>query len=245
MIKERHQNPVVNDTIRLRLFTFNSNNPQNILSIPEIDIYRIDKNTITDTNPDGLVLIQQFPAPAVVQDNTGSYYFDLPIPAPTYVIGNYADVWQTVFEAQTPANLVGNKFSIYPRLWFTDTLPIVYDFNFCFSPNRIVQGSKKYLVIEIIPTVPRVNELERYYENLAIAAQLSISIAKKCDPCLPQEQDLRTIIDNDPVVIREKVFGYYQLDTSTLDGGLYDVWFTLNLGGNTYVSERSQLQILC
>jgi hypothetical protein len=242
---QRYQNPAVNDTVRLRLLTFNSNLPQNLQTINTVSIYFFDPYSKTPDNPDGALLVQTVPGTSVVNDAPGSYYLDLPLPGPQYVIGKYKDVWNVVFEPNAPAVDVTKYFEIYPSLWYTSDIPIVYDFNFCFQPARIVQGSKKWLIIEIIPNVPRASDLYSYYTNLAISSNLYITIAKKCDPCLPQEQDLRIIIDQAPVEQREKVFGYYWLDTSEMDGGLHDVWFTLNFGGNTYVSERQQLLIWC
>jgi hypothetical protein len=243
-LRQRYQNPAVNDTVRLRFFTFNSNLPESVYSIEKVDIYHKDKTLVSDTNPQGLRLIETVTT-GIVNDAAGSYYLDLSIPKNQYVIGEYVDEWSVVFEEDTDAVPVGNLFTIYPRLWYTTTSPVVYDFQMHFQPNRIVQGSKKWITIEIIPNVPRVSELERYYNNLAIAADLTLTIAKKCDPCLPQEQDLRIVVEDAAVEQREKCFGYYWLDTSDMDGGLYDIWFTLKIGGNTYVSERQQLLIAC
>lgn len=244
-LKQRYQNPTVNDTIRLRLLAFASNLPANFYSFDNVQIYYLDPNAKTTENPDGRTLWQTIDPLNIVNDAEGSYYIDLSVPNPQFVIGNYLDVWNTVYEFGGETVAITNEFSVFPRLWYTTTIPVVYDFQFAFSPNRIIQGSKKWLTIEIIPQVPRASDLERYYQNLAISSDITISIAKKCDPCLPQEQDLRIIVENAPVEQREKVFCYYFLDTSEMSEGLYDVWFTLNIGGNTYVSERQQLLILC
>lgn len=244
-LRQRYQNPTTGDTVRLRLMTFNSNLPTNVSSFENVEIYYKDPNEVTTTNPDGRTLWKTIDASEVVNDAPGSYYVDLDLPSPQWVVGEYADVWNAVFEAGASAVGIENKFNIYPALWYTTTIPVVYDFQFAFQPNRIVQGSKKWLTIEIIPQVPTVSDLERYYTNLAISADVTISIAKKCNPCLPQEQDLRIVVEDAPVEQREKVFCYYWLDTSEMDGGLYDVWFTLKIGGNTYVSERQQLLIAC
>ncbi len=244
-LRQRYQNPTVNDTIRLRLLTFNSNLPQNLNSIDEINIYYFDQFSVTADNPTGKILVDTVPGTSVVNDAPGSYYLDLDLPGPKYVIGRYSDEWSVVFEQNAPLATVAKNFEIFPSLWYTSDIPIVYDFSFCFQPNRLVQGSKKWLIIEIKPDVPKASDLESYYTNLAISSEIKISIARKCDPCLPQEKDLRIVVDEETVEQREKVFGYYWLDTSEMDGGLYDVWFTLEFGGNTYVSERQQLLIWC
>lgn len=244
-LRQRYQNPAVNDTVRLRVFTFNSNLPQNINVVREINIYYFDQFSITAENPQGKILIQTVAGTNVVNDAPGSYYLDLSIPSPQYVIGNYSDEWTVQFEPNANDAVIKKQFQIFPSLWYTSEIPIVYDFSFAFQPNRLVQGSKKWLIIEIRPNVARASDLESYYYNLAISSNLTITIASKCNPCLPQEQDLRVIVDGAAVEQREKVFGYYFLDTSEMAGGLYDVWFTLEFGGSTYVSERQQLLIWC
>lgn len=244
-LRQRYQNPTLGDTVRLRLLTFNSNLPTNFDSFESVEVFYLDPNEKTEENPTGRTLWETIDPSEIVNDAPGSYYVDLAVPSPQWVIGEYVDVWNSVFEPGVEAFPIENQFTIYPRLWYTTTIPVVYDFQFAFSPNRIVQGSKKWITIEIIPQVPRANDLERYYTNLAIAADITISIAKTCDPCLPQEQDLRLVVENAAVEQREKVFCYYWLDTSEMEGGLYDVWFTLLIGGNTYVSERQQLLLVC
>jgi hypothetical protein len=74
---------------------------------------------------------------------------------------------------------------------------------------------------------------------------LKISIELNCGDCLPKEKDLRTIVDEELVDYREKRHGYFQLDTEALDMdcGIYDVWFTLEIGGNKYISDRMHIQI--
>lgn len=247
VLRQRYQNPTVGDTIRLRLMTFNSNLPTNLDSFEKVEIYYLDPDPDerTAANPDGRTLWATIDPANIVNDAPGSYYVDLDLPGPQFVVGNYLDVWSAVFDANDPVVKLENQFTVYPKLWYTTTIPVVYDFNFAFQPNRIVQGSQKWITIEIIPQVPRASDLERYYTNLAISSDMTISIAKKCNPCLPQEQDLRLVVENAPVEQREKVFCYYWLDTTEMDGGLYDVWFTLKVGGNTYVSERQQLLIVC
>ena len=85
--------------------------------------------------------------------------------------------------------------------------------------------------------------MQRYYENLAILGDLKISIEQRTGECLPKEIDLRMIVENAPMNYREKLYGYYLVDTTELDIGIYDVWYELNIGTNTYISDRQSLQI--
>jgi hypothetical protein len=96
-----------------------------------------------------------------------------------------------------------------------------------------------------LPNVPTAGDLRAYYENIAIVSDLSISIEQNCGECIPAEQDLRLIVDNESVDYREKRHGYYKLDTEALEMGcgIYDVWFTLEFGGNKYISDRMHIQI--
>jgi hypothetical protein len=49
------------------------------------------------------------------------------------------------------------------------------------------------------------------------------------------------------VTVRDKVFGFYKLDTTEdgldLDCGVYDVWFTLSYAGSVEISPKMQFQI--
>lgn len=244
-LKERFQNPTVGDTVRLRLFTYNSNNLANVNSIQKIDIYYLDPVLRAVDNPDGRRLVESLSNTGIVSEDVGVNYIDLNLPTPQYVIGNYLDIWSFFIDdgLSGPPLTVENRFQIYPELWYTTPIPVVYDFNFYFQPNKLRQGSKQYLRIEIIPNVPRASELQDYYTNLAIAANLSISIERQCGNCLPEEEDLRLEVDQEPISFREKRFAYYQFDTSELDCGVYNVWFTMEFGGNTYISDKMPLMI--
>ena len=74
-------------------------------------------------------------------------------------------------------------------------------------------------------------------------SDLKISIEQACGNCLSDEQDLRLIVDKELVQSREKRYGYYKLDTTEMDCGIYNVWFQLEFGGNVYISDKMQLQI--
>jgi hypothetical protein len=243
-LKERLQNPTCNDTIRLRLFSYNSNNRANLQDIQKVDIYTLDPNEISQANPDGRRLVATIDGADVISESAGSYYVDISADSPLYTIGDYVDVWAVSFESDHCSLAeIQNRFRIYPNLWFTSPVPPVYDFSFGFRPNRIVKGSKRYLVIQISPNVPRGADLLPYYENLAIVSDLRISIEKNCGDCVPQEKDLRLVVDRQLVDYREKMYGYYFIDTSDYDSGIYNVWFELQYAENTFISEKNQIQI--
>lgn len=241
---ERYQNPVVGDTINLRMFVYNVNSLTDVNSIGQVDIYYIDKEEKCPTNPDGRRLVQSFPGTDVVSVDTGSYLLPLQTAVDQYLIGRYVDSWTLNVTDVDPVHNIEQFFDIIPDLWYTTPIPVVYDFSFKFQPNRLRHGSRQYLVIEVIPNVPRASDLKAYYENLAIVSQINISIAQNtCDPCVPKEEDLRLVVDDEPVHIREKRFAYYKLDTRDMDCGIYDVWFRLEQGENTFISEKNQIQI--
>lgn len=242
-LKERFQNPTSTDTVRLRLFTYNANNFADVELIEKIDIYYLDPEEKSEANPDGRRLVDTIPGTAVQSLDTGHYIIDLPMETEKYVIGRYLDVWTLYPIVEQPVQTVVNYFDVYPNMWYTTAIPVVYDFSFHFQPNRFRKGSKQYLITEIIPNVPKATDLCRYYENLAIAAKISLSIEQMCGPCTPVESDLALIIDNEPIELREKRFAYYQLDTEDMDCGIYNVWFKLEFGGNIYLSDKMQLEI--
>lgn len=243
--KERYQNPAVGDNINLRLFSYNSNNLANLNEVIQVDIYYLDPTFVSAENQDGRRLIESFPGSAVNAEDTGVYSLQINAEEAKYVIGKYIDVWTVTTSDYQPVSTVYNKFQIYPNLWYTTPIPIVYDFSFRFLPNKLRVGSIQYLIIEIIPNVPTAGDLRQYYENLAIVSDLSISIEQNCGNCLPAEQDLRTIVDNQLIDYREKRYGYYKLDTVNLEMtcGIYDIWFTLEFGGNKYISDRFHFQL--
>ena len=153
------------------------------------------------------------------------------------------DVWTVIFENEEVPTRITNIYQIYPDLWYSSPTPIVYDFSFQFRPNKLRKGSKRYIICQVTPNVPKGTDLERYYENLAILGDLKISIEQRTGDCLPKEIDLRMIAENVPVDYREKTHGYYLLDTTEMELGIYDIWYELDLGGNIYISDRQSLQI--
>ncbi len=240
-VKERYQNPTPNDTVRLRLMAFNSNNFANVESIENVLIYNIDNCEIKC--PTNGRLVATIPGSEVVLESTGKYYVDVVTSSPNWIIGSYSDVWNL----NLPGGQKGQTsklFKLYSELWYFGTLPPVYTFDFRFQPNRFRQGSKKYIVIQIIPNVPRASDLEEFYTALAITGNIRITIEKACGPCPPPvEQDLRIIVDKELVELREKVFGYYFFDTTELDCGLFNIWFDLEVADIHEVSQKYQIQI--
>lgn len=241
--KERYQNPATNDTINLRTFVYNSNELASVETVVRVDIYQLDENAITPENTDGRRLVDTFDGNLVEEVATGTYLLAIEATSDKYVIGKYVDVWTIIPSDGRPETQISNLFQIYPSLWYSTPIPIVYDFSFHFQPNKFRQGSIQYLIIEIRPNVPTAGDLRKYYENLAIVADLKITIEQNCGDCMPAESDLRTVVDNQLVDYREKRYGYYHLDTTEMSCGIYDVTFRLEFGGNVYISDRMHIQI--
>ncbi len=252
--KERFQNPVVGDDVRLRLFSYNSNNSADFNEVVQVEIFFLDPDERTEANPDGRRLVETIAGSSVSRTNVGEYEINITLADPSYTIGNYTDIWTVRVEANDSSTAeVANKYQVYPDLWYTTPIPIVYDFNFSFRPNKMRQGSKRFLIIDIVPNVPTTTDLKRYYENLAIVSPLRISIEQnECGPgtpfgcesqCIPTEEDLRLLVDCEEVTLREKTTGFYFIDTTDLPCGVYNVWFTMEFGDSTYISDKQQLQI--
>jgi hypothetical protein len=242
--KERFQNPVIGDTVNLRLVTYNSNNLADVEEIEKIEIFHINPDDVSADNPDGRRLVAEFTGDDVTVEDTGLHLLQVDIEDPCYTIGMYKDVWTINARPSLPKQTVSQCFEIYPDLWYATPIPVVYDFSFHFQPNKFRKGSKQFIIAEIIPNVPTGSDLCRYYENLAIVSDLRISIEmKNCGGCEPAERDLRLIEDNTLMQFREKRHGFFQLDTEDLACGIYDVWFQLDFGGNRFKSDRMQLQI--
>ena len=51
------------------------------------------------------------------------------------------------------------------------------------------------------------------------------------------------VVEKADMDYREKLYGYYMLDTTDLDIAIYDVWFELDFGDSVYISDRQSLQI--
>ena len=245
-IVERFQNPVCGSSINLRLFTYNSNIKTNVSNVTSIDIYFLDHYNVSEANPKGQRLIKTIQASEIENVDSGEYLTQIQVDPPEFGIGQYYDVWNITFTDTDDcgSGSITNYFTVYPDLWFASPVPPTYDFSFQFRPNRIVKGSKRYLTVQVTPNTPKGSDLQAFYDNLAIISDLKISIAAACGECLPAEEDLRLIVDKQIIVFRERHYAFYQIDTSELNKGIYDVWFELTFSDSIFVSEKNQLQIV-
>ena len=241
--KQRFQNPAVNDTVDLQLYTYNANNRADFNSVNSVDIYFLDPVEVCEENPDGRRLVSTVPSTAISHLDVGQYQVSVPLIGPTFTIGKYLDIWNVTVGTDNISDSVVNNFEVYPDLWFTAPMPPVYGFSFAFHPNKIRKGSINYLIIDIQPNMQKGTDLARYYENLAIVSPLQITIEQLCGDCIPEERDLRIIVENDPVTLRDKCVGYYLLDTTEMEKGIYQIWFTLPFGESLNISEKMELQI--
>jgi hypothetical protein len=244
MTKERSENLRPNDNVVLRRFIFNGGIPADPFQVNRVKIYQLFVVDPTVDNPYGKSLIQTIGTTDIVKDSVGQYSIQLSLMSPLYTTGKYTDEWEILFEVDLPVAIQTDYFQIYTNAWFTDTKPLVYDFNFDFNPDRIQQGSKKYLQVQLTPNIPRGTDKQRYYENLVYAGNLYLNIEQACGPCVPEEQDLRLIVNREPMIFKDFLTGYYFLDTSSLNCGIYNIWFEFDLGENVYISDKQPLQIV-
>jgi hypothetical protein len=238
--KERYQNPVIGDTLKLRLFTYNANNRANVYSVDSVEVYAVETNSEGTVTPR---LVETVPGDMVTKVETGQYLATVNIDSPLYTIGQYQDVWKIKISDDLELSEIVNQFEIHSDLWFTSTAPMIYDFDFKILPNRVRHGSKRYLLIQIKPNVPTGSALEAYYSNLATISPLRVYMEMSCVECMPQEEDLRLVVEGAPVEHREKCYAYYFLDTTEMDKGLYNIWLEFEFGETTHVSEKQQIQI--
>lgn len=246
-IKERNQNPVIGDTLNLRMFTYNSNHRQPVHAVEKVEIYQLDTTCVTEDNPEGRRLIKTIDASDVVEVEDpfgGHYQISFEIEDQVFTIGKYIDVWHVKFN-ENQSGTVTTEFFVVSDLWYASDMPIVYDFSYGFRPNRVRKGERRWLTIDVVPNVPNASDLQRYYVNLAISSPIKIFIEKACGDCVPKEKDLRMVVENGTVEYRRDSEGYFFLDTVDLDMdcGIYNVWFELEFGESKYISENLQLQI--
>lgn len=245
--KERNQNPVIGDELSLRLFTYNSNQRQPVLEVQKVEVFRLDPACADEDNPEGRTLVAEFDPSEVeeVNDDFGVHYrVSFLLESELFTIGQYVDVWSVRF-SENQSGTVTNEFLVLADLWYASDMPVVYDFSYGFRPNRVRKGEKRWLTVEVVPNVPRSSDMGRYYTNLMIASPLRISIEKVCGDCVPKEKDLRLVVDKASVEFRRDSEGYYFLDTVALnmECGIYNVWFEMEFGENTYISDNLQLQV--
>lgn len=244
MAKERFQNPVLGDDLTLRMFTYNSNNRTNISQIDSVGIFFLDRENISEDNPDGRRLVHTVVPNEITLVEVGQYAFTIHLEQAEYTLGKYIDEWNVFFEEYQPiSTVIDNNFEIHPDLWYADTLPIVYDFSYTFRPNKIRKGSKRFLIINITPNVPKATDLARYYNNLAIVSPLKVYIEMECVECMPSEEDLRMVVCGEEITYREMCSGFYMLDTCDMECGIYNVWFEMEFGESIHISDKQQLQI--
>jgi len=240
-VKERDQNPVCGEEIVLRHLQFNENSPTDVELIEMVEIYFLDPFNRSAENPDGRRLVQTITD--ITREDVGSYSVTFELTKPLFTIGRYVDVWYITFQTGDCTANPEHTFEVLPDKWYSATEPFLWSFDFVFRPNKFRKNEKKYIVVEVTPNVPHATDLERYYADINTFPSLYVTAAMRCGDCVPAEVDLRTVIDRSPVEVRNRRYGYYFLDTTELDCGIYDIWFELELGGNTYISPRNQFQI--
>jgi len=240
-VKQRGQSIRINDTLQLKLFLYNGSVPTDASEIEKVDIYRLFATEQTNENPNGKLLVET--VCDISHDGDGAYSINTELTSPNYTIGRYSDEWTVTYDETLPSGISEQYFSIQPDAWFADSRPIVYDFEFELLPNKVVSGSKRYLTIDISPSVPKNTDKFNYYRNLVSSSDLYITIEQNCGQCMPEEEDLRKVVDRELVTERDLCLGYYFLDTTDMDCGIYHVWFDLELGPNIYVSEKQPLQV--
>lgn len=244
MALERYQKPKVEDDLILRQMFWNANLPADVYSIPKVEIYIHDEDDPNDLSKRRLV--QTISEREIIHDDTGAYHVELNLTDDLYIVGKYSDVWSVLFEpSENESDIaeVTNYFEIVRNVWFTSPVPLIYDFSFSFRPNQLAQGSKQYIIVQVSPNVPTATELNEYYCNIASVSPIYISIAQRCGDCVPEEEDLRLVVDRELVQMREHLYGYYKWDTTDVPCGIYDVWFELESGDNLYISPKNQIQI--
>lgn len=244
-MKERFQTPNVGDTVKLRFLVLNSNQFKNANSIERVEILKVDDKKPMDQ--DLWTVVEEFDGSAVTNNAEGQYELDVELTDPTYIVGKYVDRWHVTFEQfeedQNEISTINQFFEVIRDLWMTTPVPLVYDFSFKFKPNKFRKGAKQHLIVDVSPNVPTASEMQQYYLNLAVNSPIRISIEQRCGDCVPVEEDLRLIVDCELVELREFCRGFYFLDTSEMNLGIYDVWFQLEFAQSIFISPRSQLQI--
>ena len=244
-LKFRGNTLVEGDTVQLGFCSFNSGLKDPAGGVTKVDIYHLGALEPTLDNPLGKSLVITITGDSIIHDSMGRYHIELPLNFPQFQIGSFQDVWSYILDPYGDTCQSVFEFIISNNLWFTDTQPLVHDFNFKFRPNRVTKGSRKYIEVIVEPNLPHTSEKRRFYENVISCGELSISIKKICSDCLPQEEDLKLVVDNEIITERAGNRGWYFLDTTNddLDCGIYDVVFVFNLGESTFISEAEPLQV--
>jgi len=241
--KDRNMNPVVGDDLTLKLHVYNGNAPADVQEVGKVEIWTVDKTMKSASNPEGLRLVEEIAAGDVTHVSTGVYSVQVALEESKYVIGKYADVWYVTMRENGRETRREQYFQVFPDLWYTSPMPIVYDFSFNFQPNRMALGNRKPIMIQIEPNVPKATDLAKYYENLIIGADILVSMRKHCGECVPQEEDLRLVLDEVPIEYKDKNRAFLTIDTDEIGCGTFDVWFKMSFGGFAYVSDPMVFQV--
>jgi hypothetical protein len=241
-VKKRYQNPVIGDQLELQLFIYNGNAPADVLEIYKVEIFGVKPNGNPNLPADRF-LVQTIDPEDVTKLETGVYQTTINLQIPEYQVGQFVDVWSVNTIVNEGTQTIDNGFIVYPDLWYSAPIPMVYDFSFTFRPNRMRKGAIQYLICNITPNVPTGSDLMRYYENLAIAGNALLTLTRISGPCLPVEPELRVEMEDRPPDYKELLQSYYKIDTNDLSVGVYNATFKLEIGNNVYISENMAFQV--
>lgn len=255
MIRERYQRPVLGDTVKLKILVYSSNQKANAHQVLGVTIFYLDIDQRSEGNPDGRIEVAAVLPANISNDAPGEYSVDLELNQVDFRIGDYVDRWEFLFEdADNYPGIIENDFTVYRDLWYTSPKPLIYELGFNLSPNKIVQGTRKYLRVDLDVYAPDASTREAYYYSLATMADVHISIVQdEGEGYDPQVPGNNTIVNWSPVQFREDNSGYYLLDTSVdprpqmngaaMPNGIYLVQFRAGLGETLHLSPRFHLQI--
>lgn len=255
MIKERTQNPVLGDTINLRLFSYSSNTLSDVYRVKSVKIFYLDHDQRTENNPDGRVLIRTVAEPDIQNPSDGEYLLPLITNETEFRVGSYIDRWEILFEdTDNRDGVIENSFHIYRDLWYTSEKPIIYDIGFNFQPYRLVQGCRKHLRVDLEIFAPEEDIIDKYYYYLLTLADIQLRIVQDEGVGYEEvETDKNVVLNWTTVDFRENTTGYYRIDTSAdprphragkpWGTGIYLVQFRATLGGNLYLSQKFRIQI--
>lgn len=255
MIRERRENPVIGDTINLRVFTYSSNSRADIYQMDSVNIYYLDKEQATEANPEGRVHITSIPANQIFHPSQGEYQVVLKTNPVDYRVGTYIDRWEGLFEIDdSRPGVIENYFNIYRDLWYTSPIPLVYEIGFVYSPTKILSGSKKYIRTDIEIYTRDKSIVEQYYYYLrglqSIQFRLTLDEGPDYDPVVSENNIIQ---DWAPMSFAEDRTAYFLLDTSIdprpsrsgrpLPLGIYLIQFKAALGETVHLSPKFRLQI--
>jgi hypothetical protein len=197
--------------------------------------------------PRALDLLKQYRSQVSHKRERGQYLLPLALTNPLYTIGFYHDVWSVVFQdGACETATLQNDFQVYSELWFTSPTPPVYAVLISiFRPGRLRKGSKRYLLIQVVPNVPHGSDILPYYENLAIVSDLRISMELACGECVPdRDKTYVWVVDRALVgLIGKKVADIILSTQINLTKEFTICGLILSFGENVFVSDKMSLQI--